>query len=280
MVNSLTKSAVGIGLRAPHYNDFLSQKPKTDFLEIHSENYFSPFSKQSWVLDQLAQDYQLSCHGIGLSLGSSDPLDASHLSQLKALLDRYQPALVSEHLSWSSVEGNYFNDLLPMPYTREALAHFVDKVDQTQDYIGRQLLVENPSAYLQFKKPEMSEWEFLSELAERTGCGLLLDLNNIYVSSINLKFCPEQYLAGIPHNAVGEIHLAGFTLKGFEKGELLIDTHGTKVSPMVWQLYENYIQQHAVPTLIEWDTDIPAIDVLLAEQQKALDIRAKSRTTG
>lgn len=274
MALTIPQGGVGIGLRSPHFQDLLRQPIETDFLEIHSENYFNPHSEASAVLDQLAQQYAISCHGIGLSLGSVDPINTGHLKQLASLIERVKPRLVSEHLSWSSVAGSYFNDLLPMPYTEQALALFCDKVDQVQQVLGRQILIENPSVYLTFKQPDMTEWQFLNRLVERSQCGLLLDLNNIYVSCFNQGIDSHEYLAGINSQAVQEIHLAGFTVKGFDQGELLIDTHGSKVSEPVWQLYRQFIAQYPdVATLIEWDTDIPQLAVLLEEQNKAKQFR-------
>ncbi|RJG39189.1 MNIO family bufferin maturase [Motilimonas pumila] len=276
MALTIPQGGVGIGLRAPHFQDLLRDPINTDFLEIHSENYFNPHSEASAVLDRLAQQYAISCHGIGLSLGSVDPINPLHLKQLSNLIERVKPRLISEHLSWSSVGGEYFNDLLPMPYTEQALQLFGNKVDQVQQTLGRQILVENPSVYLTFKQPEMTEWQFLNRLVEQTQCGLLLDLNNIYVSSFNQGCDSHTYLAGINPQAVQEIHLAGFTVKSFDQGELLIDTHGSRVSEPVWQLYRQFIAQWPnVATLIEWDTDIPSLDVLLQEQGKAEQIRSQ-----
>ncbi|MCE2597283.1 DUF692 domain-containing protein [Motilimonas cestriensis] len=262
---------VGIGLRHPHFAEILETKPELAFLEIHSENYFNPHGQSRYYLDQLMLQYPISCHGIGLSLGSSDPLSASHLMQLKDLVDHCQPVLISEHLSWGSINGQFFNDLLPLPYTQELLNHFSARVEQVQDILGRQILIENPSAYLQFSTVEMPEWALLNALVERTGCGLLLDLNNIYVSAMNLGFSSSEYLAEINANAVQEVHLAGFTRKVLPEGEILIDTHGSRVSDPVWHLYQSYLKANpTVATLIEWDSDIPPLSVLLEEQQKAL----------
>ncbi|MDO6525900.1 DUF692 domain-containing protein [Motilimonas sp. 1_MG-2023] len=262
---------VGIGLRHPHFKSILESKPDLAFLEVHSENYFNPHGQSRYFLDQLMQQYPISCHGIGLSLGSADPLSASHLAQLKDLVDHCQPVLISEHLSWGSINGQFFNDLLPLPYTQELLNHFSTRVEQVQHVLGRQILIENPSSYLRFNQSVMPEWELLNRLVDQTGCGLLLDLNNIYVSSMNLGFRCSEYLAEINTAAVQEIHLAGFTRKVLSEGEILIDTHGSRVSDPVWGLYQNYLEANpAVATLIEWDTDIPPLSVLLEEQQKAL----------
>ncbi|KXI22799.1 hypothetical protein AS132_11535 [Photobacterium sanguinicancri] len=264
---------VGVGLRSPHILQIIEQRPNIGWLEIHSENYFNPHSTAREQLREIVNHYPISCHGIGLSLGSADPLDKQHLKQLKHLVDEVNPIAVSDHLSWSSVDGQYFNDLLPLPYTEEALANFCHKVEQVQDYLGREFLVENPSSYLSFRHSAIPEWEFLHEVQQRTGCGLLLDFNNIYVSSFNHGFDCQQYISALNPAAVKEIHLAGFTVKEFEQGEIWIDTHSRPVSKPVWLLYQLWIRQHgAVPTLIEWDLDIPELDVLLAEAHKATTI--------
>ena len=264
---------VGVGLRSPHINQVLEQQPEIGWLEVHSENYFIPGSTARQQLRQIAGHYPVSCHGIGLSLGSADPLDRRHLHQLKQLVDEIRPFAVSDHLSWSSVDGQFFNDLLPLPYTEEALTHFCRKVGQVQDFLGRQMLIENPSSYLSFAGSEIPEWEFLRLVQQRTGCGLLLDLNNIYVSAFNHGFDCDRYIAALDPATVKEIHLAGYTVRQFEDGEIWIDTHSKPVSEPVWQLYRRWVQQHSlVPTLIEWDLDIPALPVLLAEADKAATI--------
>jgi len=276
-VSNIDKAAVGIGLRSPHYQNVLDTRPDIGFLEVHSENYFNSHSKNHHYLEQIAPLYPLSFHGIGLSLGSSEDISQQHLKQLKTLIDRFQPTLVSDHLSWCSLQGNFFNDLLPTPYTKEALDFFVNNVNQVQDYLQRQILVENPSSYLEYKEGYYSEPEFINELSARTGCGLILDLNNIYVSATNHHFSVQKYLQTINHKAVQEIHLAGFSEKMIEGERLLIDTHSTLVSQPVWDIYQQYItstQTDAV-TLIEWDLDIPELDVLLSEAAKASVIREK-----
>ena len=276
---------VGVGLRSPHIEQILAEQPDIGWLEIHSENYFTANSPARQQLRDIASRYPISCHGIGMSLGSADELDQQHLSQLKQLVAEINPIAVSDHLSWSSVDSQYFNDLLPLPYTEEALAHFCRKVEQVQDTLGRQLLVENPSSYLSFNHSTIPEWEFLREVQQRTGCGLLFDLNNIYVSSFNHGFDCQTYLDAIDPRTVKEIHLAGFTVKQFEQGEIWIDTHSKPVSEPVWQLYRQWVRQHfaalgGVPTLIEWDLDIPELDVLLGEAEKAQNIIAKEANDG
>lgn len=274
-MKKMKTAAVGIGLRAPHYQDLLASLPDVGFLEIHSENYFNEHSKNHFYLEQIAEIYPLSFHGIGLSLGSSEPISRDHLNNLKQLVDRFQPALVSDHLSWSSLQGNFFNDLLPVPYTKEALSCFVNNVNQVQEHLQRQILIENPSSYLEYKSIDMDEAQFISEIAKQTGCGLLLDLNNIYVSATNHHFSVEKYLDVIDPKTVQEIHLAGFTKKEINGGSILIDTHSTFVSQDVWDIYSSYINNTKTDaiTLIEWDLDIPSLATLVAEHTKAKNIR-------
>lgn len=269
-----TSNMVGVGLRPPHIQTIMTEQPDVGWLEIHSENYFSITSPARQQLREIANHYPISCHGIGLSLGSADPLDRQHLQHLKQLVDEINPIAVSDHLSWSSVNGQYFNDLLPLPYTEEALHHFCCKVEQVQEYLGRSLLIENPSSYLSFTHSTIPEWEFLHQVQQRTGCGLLLDLNNIYVSAFNHGFDCNTYLAALDPSTVKEIHLAGFTVKQYDEGEIWIDTHSRPVSDPVWQLYRQWVRQHSkqhglVPTLIEWDLDIPDFPVLQAEARQA-----------
>ena len=267
---------IGIGLRPPHYDEIRQTLPAVGWLEVHSENYFERHSKGFEVLAELAAHYPVSLHGVGMSLGSADSLDPAHLRQLVALVAAISPVRVSEHLSWGSIGGRYFNDLLPMPYTREALSHMSDKVDRVQQALGRQLLIENPSSYLQLPG-EMGEAEFLAGLARRSGCGILLDLNNLHVSSVNHGLDCADYLAAIDLETVGEIHLAGFTDKVLPQGHLYIDTHSTPVAPPVWELYRQVCQQRAIPTLIEWDQDIPPLPVLLGEAGRADAILGAAR---
>jgi uncharacterized protein (UPF0276 family) len=267
---STIPAQAGIGLRALHYLEVLETRPPVGWLEVHSENYFGAGGKPLYYLERIRVHYPLSLHGVGLSIGSTDALNTRHLNQLKTLIQRFEPALVSEHLSWSSVGGRYLNDLLPLPYTEEALAHTVRRVSQIQDYLGRQLLIENVSSYLQYTGSTIPEWEFIAALTERSGCGLLLDVNNIYVSACNHGFDPAAYLQAIPPAAVQEIHLAGFTVNRFEDGEILIDTHNQRVYPPVWALYRQAVRRFGrIPTLIEWDTDLPALAVLVDEARRA-----------
>jgi uncharacterized protein (UPF0276 family) len=263
-------AAAGIGLRAPHHRDFLEQRPPVPWVEVHSENFFADGGRQLEVLDAVRRDYAVSLHGVGLSLGSTDPLDAEHLRRLKRLVDRVEPALVSEHVSWSSVNGEFLNDLLPLPATREALAHMVRRVGAVQEHLGRQILVENVSSYLQPGTPEMPEWEFVTELARRAGCRLLLDVNNVYVNACNHGFEPLRYLEAVPAELVAEIHLAGHSVVVDGPRELRVDTHDAPVPDAVWGLFEAAVRRFGrMPTLIEWDARLPALGVLVAEAHKA-----------
>ncbi|MGY6037860.1 MNIO family bufferin maturase [Aeromonas sp. AE23HZ002T15] len=262
---------IGIGLRPPHYDDFRQTRPALGWLEVHSENYFERHGLGFEVLAELAGHYPISLHGVGMSLGSADPLDPVHLRQLEALVRDIRPVRVSEHLSWGSIGGRYFNDLLPVPYTQAALARMSDKIDEVQQTLGCQLLIENPSSYLQLPG-EMSEWAFLAELVRRSGCGILLDLNNLHVSGFNHGFDCADYLSAIDLDRVGEIHLAGYTDKSLPEGHLYIDTHSAPVAQPVWELYRRICIRRAIPTLIEWDLEIPPLPVLLGEAQLASDI--------
>jgi hypothetical protein len=256
----------GIGLRSAHHTEFLDRRPGIPWVEVHSENFFADGGLKLEVLDAVRRDYGLSLHGVGLSLGGADPLDPEHLRRLKRLVDRAGPALVSEHVCWSSADGVFLNDLLPLPLTGAALAHTATRVARVQEYLGRPILVENVSSYVQFTGAEMTEWEFLVELARRAGCGILLDVNNIHVSAVNHGFHAREYLRAIPAALVGEIHLAGYTVLE----DILVDTHSAPVSDPVWALYEEAIGLLGpVPTLIEWDAELPALDRLLAEAAAA-----------
>lgn len=264
----------GVGLRPPHYREMLATLPGIGWLEVHSENYFGSGGQPLHFLERLREHYPLSLHGVGLSLGSTDPLDRGHLSKLRALMERFEPALVSDHLCWCSVGGRHLNDLLPLPYTEEALDHVVTRIGQAQDALARQVLVENVSSYLEYAHATIPEWEFLAETARRSGCAILLDVNNIHVNAVNHGFDPTQYLRAVPGDAVQEIHLAGFDTDG----PCLIDTHGKAVADPVWELYRAALEcVGPKPTLIEWDTDIPPLPVLLGEARKADGILEESR---
>ncbi len=256
----------GIGLRSPHYRDVLETRPAVGWLEVHSENFFCDGGQPLYTLEQARACYPLSLHGVGLSLGSTDDLNREHLGKLKKLADRFEPGLISEHLCWCSAAGRYLNDLLPLPYTEEALAVVSSNLCRAQDYLGRPILIENVSSYLRFSHSTIPEWEFVAEAAARSGCGILLDVNNIHVNAVNHGFDARRYLEAIPVEAVGEMHLAGFD----SNGDCLIDTHGKPVADAVWALYRLAVQRFGrVPTLIEWDTDIPPLAVLLEEACKA-----------
>lgn len=264
----------GIGLRGPHHRRVLAERPDVGWLEVHSENFFLARGGQMLhVLERARDHYPVSLHGVGLSLGSTDALSSEHLGLLARLIDRVQPGLVSDHLCWSSIAGRYLNDLLPLPYTEEALELVCRNVSAAQERLGRQMLVENVSSYLQYAESSIPEWEFLAQVAARTGCGILLDVNNIYVSSVNHGFDPLAYLDAVPAHAVQEIHLAGFD----SNGACLIDTHGKPVHAPVWDLYAQALARLGpVPTLIEWDTDLPELEVLLEEAAKAQAILDRS----
>lgn len=269
-VQPLIPPRSGIGLRAPHYRELLALLPGIAWLEVHSENHFGAGGRPFHYLARARAHYPVSLHGVGLSLGSTDAPDLRHLAQLKALVERIEPGLVSDHLSWSSVGARHLNDLLPLPYTQEALAHFCRRVEQTQDYLGRQILVENPSTYLQYCESTIPEWEFLREVADTTGCGILLDLNNVHVSASNHGFDARRYVDSIPPRFVKEIHLAGFTRNASDAGEILIDTHSRPVADPVWALYGRALDRFGeVPTLVEWDSDLPPLAELVAEAYRA-----------
>ncbi|MEZ5512312.1 MAG: DUF692 domain-containing protein [Steroidobacteraceae bacterium] len=260
----------GIGLRAQHHAAVADERPPVAWLEAHSENYFGAGSQSLHWLLRAREHYPISLHGVGLSLGSTDPLDQEHIAEWRRLIERVEPVAISEHLCWSSVDGRHSNDLLPMPYTAEALRHMIARVSQVQEILGRRILIENLSSYLQFEQEEMPEWTFLAELARASGCGVLLDVNNIYVNAHNHGFDATEYLRAVPRAAVGEIHLAGHTSRVLGGRTVLVDTHSAPVCAAVWKLYAQAIAHFgAQPTLIEWDADIPALDVLVAEAQRA-----------
>ncbi len=270
--------SAGIGLRFPHHQVFVDTRPPVGWLEVHTENYMGGGTPLRY-LDALRRDYPVSLHGVGLSLGSADGLDAAHLDRLACAVGRIEPHLISEHLSWSVIGQTYLADLLPLPMTEEALDIVCRHVDQTQARLRRQILIENPSTYLQFHHSTIPEWEFLSRVAARTGCGILCDVNNIYVSAQNHGWDASAYLRALPPAAIGEIHLAGHSVTTLDSGATLrIDDHGSRVAPAVWALYEEALVRFGpVPTLIEWDTNIPPLEVLLDEAAQAGRYLANSR---
>ncbi len=260
----------GIGLRFPHHQAVIDTRPAISWFEVHTENYMGGGTPLRY-LETIRQDYPLSLHGVGLSLGSAEGLDAAHLERLRRTVERLEPGLVSEHLSWSVVGGTYLADLLPLPMTEEALAVVCRHVEQVQACLKRRILVENPSTYLQFRHSTIPEWELLARVAERTGCGILCDVNNIFVSACNHGWDASAYLAALPPAAIGEIHLAGHAVRKLEDGRTLrIDDHGSRVAPEVWALYAEALARFgAVPTLVEWDTAVPPLEVLIDEAARA-----------
>lgn len=263
--------AAGIGLRAPHYREVLESLPKLSWVEVHSENFFGGGVPLRTLL-KVREHYPVSLHGVGMGLASAEPLDSRHLSALRHLCDAVQPAAVSEHLCWNAAGGMVVNDLLPFPYTQAALSNVAIRVEQVQEKLRCTLLVENLSSYLSFSHSEMNEGEFLAELSRRTGCGILFDVNNLYVNARNLGVDAEDFIKTMPAESVAEYHLAGYSERaGSKEGEsCLVDTHNNPVYPAVWALYEAALRHIGPrPTLIEWDTDIPRLPVLLGEAAQA-----------
>jgi hypothetical protein len=262
----LAPLGAGIGLRARHYPDFSGARPAAGWLEVHSENYFAAGGRERAVLERLRSDYPVSLHGVGLGLGSAGALSAPHVAALRELVARIDPVFVSEHLCWGAAADRHFNDLLPLPYTEEALALVSGRVAQLQDLLGRRVLVENISSYIEPAPSDMSEGEFLAALAQRSGCGLLVDVNNLYVNQVNLGRDALGQMRALDPRTVDEIHLAGHCA-----GEhCLVDTHGTRIAEPVWRLYEAALGLFgSVPTLVEWDTDVPELEVLLGEAAAA-----------
>lgn len=261
----------GVGLKPTHYDAILESRPDIGWFEVHPENYMGDGGAPHYYLSRIRAQYPVSFHGVGLSIGSAGPIDREHLTRLANLMDRYEPAMFSEHLAWSTHDGAYLNDLLPLPYTAETLDVVCSHVDQVQSALGRRMLLENPSTYIAFETSEMSETDFLSQVARRTGCGLLLDVNNVFVSATNNGFDPASYVDAFPVGDVGEIHLGGHVETTDDDGNpLLIDAHDREVRDAVWALFERALARTGVvPTLIEWDNDIPTWPVLEAEARRA-----------
>ena len=263
--------SVGVGFKPEHFEAIVDTRPQLGFFEVHAENYMGAGGAPHRRLDAIRERYPLSLHGVGLSIGSPGPLDQAHLQRLAAVAKRFEPALVSEHLAWSTHEGAFFNDLLPLPYTAETLARVAEHIDEVQNALGRRMLLENPSTYVVFAESTWAETDFLREIARRTGCGLLLDVNNVFVSAVNHGHDPDRYLADFPLSAVWEIHLAGYAEDTDEAGlPLLIDAHNSPIREAVWALYTATIRRlGATPTLIEWDNDVPVWPTLLNETRRA-----------
>jgi uncharacterized protein (UPF0276 family) len=263
----------GLGLRTPHYEAVLNEPHAIDWLEVITENYLVPGGKPLHYLERIRERYPMVMHGVSLSIGSTDPVDFDYLAGVRALAARIEPHWISDHLCWTGIDGRNLHDLLPLPYTEEALAAVVARVGQVQDALGRRILLENVSSYLAFHESDMTEWEFLREVAQRADCSILLDINNIYVSSVNHGFDPLTYLEAIPTDRVRQMHLAGHS----DLGGHLIDTHDHPIVEPVWDLYRAAVAQFgAVPTMIERDDNIPALSELVAELQIARDLSRSS----
>ncbi len=269
----------GVGLKAEHYRTIIETLPDIGFFEVHAENYMGAGGPPHRYLSAVRERYPLSLHGVGLSIGADRPLDRDHLLRLKWLTERYAPGLFSEHLAWSSHDGDFLNDLLPVPYTSETLTRVVEHIDQVQNVLRRQMLLENPSTYLTFTESTYSEIDFIAEVVQRTGCGLLLDVNNVHVASTNQQWDPVAYIDAYPLALVQEIHLAGYTREVDDKGRpLLIDTHNRPVDEIVWGLFTHTVRLIGpVPTLIEWDANVPSWPTLKAEAERAEAIMLAAR---
>ena len=267
-------NSAGVGYKAQHYSDILDDPAPVEWLEIHAENYMGDGGRPLAQLRFLAERFPISVHGVGLSIGGEGPLDQDHLARLKHLVGWLNPASFSEHLAWSTHDTSFFNDLLPLPYTKATITQVAAHVNEVQDALGRRMLLENPSTYLAFDESEMSEIDFLKEVVARTGCGLLLDVNNVFVSATNQKTDPVSYINAFPMDAVGEIHLGGHDEDHDDHGApLLIDSHGREVVDPVWALYAHTLSVSGPrPTLIEWDNDVPDWPILAAEAERATKV--------
>ncbi len=268
-----THLGFGLGLRTDHYESILAGKPRVDWFEALSENYMVPGGKPLHYLERVRAEYPLVLHGVSMSIGSSDPLDRDYLQALKALVDRVEPKWISDHLCWTGVAGKNLHDLLPIPYTGEAVAHIASRVEQVQEFLGRRILLENVSSYVTFEQSEMEEWEFLSEVAQRADCLILLDVNNIFVSGMNHGFDPRRYLDNVPASRVQQIHLAGHS----NCGTHIIDTHDAPIIDKVWELYAYTLKRLGpVSTMIERDDHIPPLDELVTELGEARRVARRS----
>jgi uncharacterized protein len=262
---------IGLGLRTVHFSHILSKKPDVDWFEVLSENFLDTGGRPLYILDQVAERYRVALHGVSLGIGNTDPLNRAYLAKLKALAQRTKAHWVSDHLCWTGILGRNTHDLLPMPYTEEALRHTTKRARAVSDILERPLVLENPSSYVEFADSSMPEWEFLSRLAQDADCGLLLDVNNVYVSSFNHRFDPTVYIDAIPADRVVQYHVAGHT----NKGTHIIDTHSDHALPEVWELYRRaWARTGPVATLYEWDEDIPEFEVVHAEASKARQFQA------
>jgi len=270
-VAATVPASAGAGLKPDHVAEILETRPAIGFFEVHAENYMGAGGMPHRQLEAIRRDYPVSLHGVGLSIGGEGALDRDHLARLKALNVRYEPGLFSEHLAWSTHDTAYYNDLLPVPYTQATLQRVCDHIDEVQDVMGRRMLLENPSTYVAFEQSTMGELDFLRDITRRTGCGLLLDVNNVHVSCVNHQRSADAYIDAFPLEAVGELHLGGHAPDEDDEGRpLLIDAHDRAVDRQVWALYERVLQRSGpLPTLIEWDNDVPAWPVLLSQAQSA-----------
>lgn len=268
----ISDDKIGIGLRPPHYAQIVLKKPKIDWLEVHTEHFMIDGGPLLDLLFAIRESYPISFHGVGLSLGSVHGVSKNHLKRIKILVKRFEPVLLSDHLSWSNTGQAYLPDLLPIPYNEESLVMLAEHIDEAQNYLQRTLLIENPSSYLEYQTSNYSEAEFLAELVKRTGAQILLDVNNIYVSCFNHGWDPYQYIQAIPFEKVQEIHLAGHSAHVLnEKNSLLLDTHDRPVCDEVWELYRYAVNRIGhVPTLMEWDTDLPDLEILINEAKKSV----------
>jgi uncharacterized protein (UPF0276 family) len=263
----------GVGLRTKHFASYVEAPPPVGWLEAISENFMAPGGRPVAVLEKVRRDVPVVLHGVSLSIGSVDPLSERYLDDLAALTGRIEPAWISDHLCWGTHGGRYLHDLLPLPYTEEALGHVVARVERVQERLGRQILLENVSSYVAFRDSTMTEWEFLSEVARRADCGILLDVNNVFVSSRNHGFDPHDYLAGVPADRVGQFHLAGHS----DKGRYLLDTHDHPVPDAVWDLYRAAVRRFGpVSTLVEWDDHVPPLERLVEESRRAAAVEAEA----
>lgn len=263
----------GVGLRPEHYHDVIAQQPGLAWFEVPSEAYFAEGGYAITMLTQIREHYPLSLHGASLSLGATDELNWQYLKSLRELMQRIQPCLVSDHLAWCSIDGQYLHELLPLPYTEESLDHLVPRIQQVQDYLGQQLLIENIARYFSYDHSTIPEWQFLTELVQRSGCGVLLDLTNVYVTATNLGFDPLRYVQGLSGNMVQEVHVAGFSSTVVNEKEVLTDSHNRMIVPAVWDLYRAAVHHLGTkPTIIEWESDVPPLATLCLEAYRAEQI--------